>query len=56
MDLYAGNMNAKQGIETIIEAARLMPADANVRFVIAGDGPSCAGLEAMAQPLGNVQF
>ncbi len=34
---YAGNMNAKQGIETIIETARLMPADANVRFVIAGD-------------------
>jgi colanic acid biosynthesis glycosyl transferase WcaI len=26
--LYAGNMNAKQGIETIIEAAQAMPADA----------------------------
>ena len=54
--LYAGNMNAKQGIETIIEAARLMPPDANVRFVIAGDGPSRTRLEAMAQGLGNVQF
>lgn len=54
--LYAGNMNAKQGIETIIEAARLMPADANVHFVIAGDGPSRSRLEAMADGLGNVQF
>jgi len=54
--LYAGNMNTKQGIETIIEAARMMPADADVCFVIAGDGPSRNRLEAMAGGLGNVQF
>lgn len=41
--LYAGNMNAKQGIETIIEAARLIEGGGELSFVIAGDGPARPG-------------
>jgi colanic acid biosynthesis glycosyl transferase WcaI len=57
--LHAGNMGHKQGLESILETARLardvLPA---LRFVLAGDGNRRRDLEELAvrDGLGNVQF
>jgi colanic acid biosynthesis glycosyl transferase WcaI len=56
--LYAGSMGQKQGLETIIDAAReclSTPGDSPL-FVLAGDGPARAGLEGLAHGLPNVMF
>lgn len=36
--LYSGNMGEKQGLETVLEAARLLKFDESIRFVLCGDG------------------
>ncbi len=36
--LYSGNMAAKQGLETLLEAARLLDGDGSLRFVLCGNG------------------
>lgn len=38
--LYSGNMGEKQGLETLLEAARLLRGEASVRFVMCGEGAS----------------
>ena len=35
---YAGNLGMAQGLETVIEAARLLREDSRVRFLVVGDG------------------
>lgn len=55
--LHAGNQGAKQGLETVIEAAR--EADrraANVRFVLLGDGNQRSRLERLAEGVERMQF
>lgn len=54
--LYSGNIANKQGIEIIVEAARLLAKRDDLAFVICGEGPNRARLEALADGLGNVQF
>ena len=54
--LYSGNIANKQGIEILVEAARLLAARTDLAFVICGEGPNRARLEALAAGLGNVQF
>ena len=57
--LHAGNMGHKQGLENVIEAARLASSrDDGLTFVLAGDGNRRAELEALASRyrLHNVRF
>lgn len=55
--LHAGNMGLKQGLEHVLDAARLAREEAPmVRFVFLGDGNQRAALERWASRLPNVQF
>ena len=54
--LYSGNIANKQGIEIIVETARLLSARTNIAFVICGEGPNRNRLMALAAGLDNVQF
>jgi colanic acid biosynthesis glycosyl transferase WcaI len=54
---YAGNMGPAQGLDIVIEAARLLAAeDGNIRFLLIGEGILREALTAAAAtlPLGNV--
>lgn len=54
--MYAGNMGAKQGLEVVVDAARLMQARNHVHFLLVGDGPARQGLQTRAQGLNHVYF
>ena len=54
--LYSGNIANKQGIEVLIEAARLLAGRGDIAFVICGQGPNRARLEQLAAGCANVQF
>lgn len=54
--LYSGNIARKQGIEILVEAARLLRDRADIAFVICGEGPNRQPLEALAAGLANVQL
>ncbi len=54
--LYSGNIARKQGIEIVVEAARLLEDRPDIAFVICGEGPNRAELEALANGLPNVQL
>ena len=54
--LYSGNIGAKQGLRDVIAAARLLSARPDLKFVIAGEGPAKAALQAEAADLANVRF
>lgn len=55
--LHAGNMGAKQGLEHVIDAARLAAIEAPaLLFVLMGDGGQRPALEARAAGLPNVRF
>lgn len=54
--LYSGNIARKQGIEILIDAARLLQHRPDITFVICGEGPNRAALEARARGLANVQL
>lgn len=54
--LYSGNVANKQGLETVIDAARMLAHDERIAFVICGEGPNRARLEERARGLGNVRF
>jgi colanic acid biosynthesis glycosyl transferase WcaI len=54
--LYSGSMGAKQGIEQLIEAARLLVDRPMIRIVICGDGAGLPQLREMARELPNVRF
>ncbi|MFJ4901101.1 glycosyltransferase [Streptomyces sp. NPDC088727] len=51
--LHSGNMGLKQGLEVLIDAARLAPA---IRVVLMGDGNQREALLARARGLPNVEF
>jgi glycosyltransferase involved in cell wall biosynthesis len=55
--LHAGNMGYKQGLENVIECAR-MARDRfpDLQFVFVGDGNQRAHLQALAAGLGNIRF
>ena len=54
--LYSGNIANKQGIDIIVDVARLMAGREDVVFVVCGEGPNRANLEVCAQGLTNIQF
>lgn len=54
--LYSGNIANKQGIEIVIEAARLLRARDDIAFVICGQGPNRERLTALSADLPNVQL
>ena len=54
--LYSGNISNKQGIDVLVRAARLLQHREDIVFVICGQGPNRAPLEALAKGLGNIQF
>ncbi|BDG06318.1 glycosyltransferase family 4 protein [Anaeromyxobacter oryzae] len=56
--LYAGNIGMSQDLDTLLDAARLLAGDPRVVFVLVGEGPRKAELEARvrADGLGNVRF
>lgn len=54
--LYSGNIANKQGIEIVVEAARRLKHRTDLTFVVCGDGPNRANLEALSADLGNMLF
>lgn len=54
--LYSGNIANKQGIEIVVEAARLLKDRDDLTFVICGEGPNRKNLQAAAADLTNTQF
>jgi colanic acid biosynthesis glycosyl transferase WcaI len=55
--LHSGAMGRKQGLESVVEAARLAERRGlPVRFVLAGDGWQRAHLEKVAQGIGTIDF
>lgn len=55
--LHAGNMGVKQGLENVIDAARLAQRDdAPVRFVLLGNGSQRAHLTALAEGSDRADF
>ena len=54
--LYSGNIANKQGLDVVIEAARLLQDREDIAFVICGEGPNRLKLERLAKGLGNVVF
>lgn len=55
--LHSGNMGEKQGLENVVEAARLADAaDLPVRFVLLGDGARRPALETLASGVRRVEL
>lgn len=54
--LYSGNMGQKQGLEILIDAARLCLDDERIVFVLCGDGSVKSNLEHQASGLSNIRF
>ncbi len=56
--LYAGIHGIAQGLETVIEAASLLRADSDIRFLFVGEGPVKNEIKALAEGYGlyNVHF
>jgi colanic acid biosynthesis glycosyl transferase WcaI len=56
--LYSGSMGRKQGLETVVTAARLLGAEpaASPLFLLAGAGPGREELERAAAGLPNLRF
>ncbi len=58
--LYSGNINQKQGLEVVVEAARRLSQDPDLsvelQFVLCGEGPSRGELERLAQDLTHLRF
>lgn len=54
--LYSGSIAQKQGIESVIDAARALAYRDDITFVICGDGPRRDVLECYAAGLSNVQL
>jgi len=54
--LYSGNIANKQGIDVVVEAARLLRRRKDLTFVVCGEGPNRANLQAAAADLDNIRF
>lgn len=54
--LYSGNIANKQGIEIVLEAARLLSHRKDLAFVVCGNGPNKARLMEIARGLDNIHF
>lgn len=57
--LFAGNLGLVQGLDTVLDAAALLPAESNARIVMVGDGADRQRLQERVRSLGledRVQF
>lgn len=54
--LYSGNVGRKQGLEAVVQAARVLQDTPHIRFVICGDGAARKELMESAEGLKNIQF
>lgn len=54
--LYSGNIANKQGVDILVDAARILRERTDIVFVICGQGPSRERLEQLAEGLDNIQF
>jgi len=56
--MYAGNLGLTQGLEQVVETARLLEGEPNIRIVLIGDGAAKGSLQETVRRmgLGNVQF
>jgi len=50
--LFAGNLGLVQGLDTVVRAAQLLPADSSIRFVLVGDGADRQRLQGIAAEAG----
>ncbi len=54
--LYSGNLGRKQGLETIVDAARLLQANKDIHFIVSGDGAGREDMMKHAEGLNNITF
>lgn len=54
--LYHGSMGRKQGLEILLETARLLAEQPDVLIVLCGEGPAKSDLQTQAADLSNVRF
>ncbi len=54
--LYSGNLGYKQGLEYLLEAARLLQAERHIQFVLCGEGAMRAEIERSVEHLPNVRL
>lgn len=54
--LYSGNLGEKQGVEILVDAARLLAGRSDLLLLIVGEGAARERLQAAAAGLGNVLF
>lgn len=54
--LYSGNIGAKQGLNVLLDAAEQLKGERKIHFVIAGEGPVKADLQARYGHLPNLRF
>jgi colanic acid biosynthesis glycosyl transferase WcaI len=54
--LYSVNMGEKQGLEIIIEAAHLLVAESNIRFIMCGEGAAYSRLREKAKGVSNINW
>lgn len=54
--IYSGNIANKQGIEIVLEAAKILKDRRDLAFIICGNGPNRERLQQQASGLDNVQF
>ena len=53
---YAGNLGVKQGLDTVIEAAKLIDGKQKILFVIAGNGANKSELTNLSEKLGPAKY
>ena len=54
--LYSGNLGQKQGLDTLVESARLLQDEPMIQFVICGDGAARETLRNKAADIRNLRF
>ena len=54
--LYSGNMGKKQGLDSVVAAAKELQSYESLHFVFCGEGAARAELEMQAQDVTNIQF
>ena len=54
--LYSGNIGEKQGLDDIIEAAKLLSENSNIKFIFCGRGAAYGRLRRMSYNLDNVMW
>lgn len=54
--VYSGNLGRKQGLETIVDAARILKDEKHLRFIVSGDGAGREDMIKCAKGLDNITF